>query len=334
MSDSIQFDMNKYRLPRVVACGFVETRSAHLLPLREVAYDGTSDHHLGLTLWGKTSGRAGDVSLLSIEMYRLPKGRAEFDSKVKFFGDERKKWARLPEGVRFGPTILAPQGVPVSWVHDGFPRSGHDVIHAYASQRQAMLIRYRGKKMLDNDLFRRVNRNLSVVEGRWEAAPPACRPRAGLKPGAIERPLKLNVVNEVSEAIQRGYDYLKLKPGRAKPAKVRQAIYDAVDRLIAAKRRVPAEQADDLAIDLGCLWGQSLCDSLGWAWCQLKYGRGPAAYAVVSPDRSFAVAPMAYLLRQIGQRGPGADNTTLLLFNMVEAGAVPRSRPQAYKMLG
>lgn len=259
-----------------------------------------------------------------------------FDRELEFFSAGKTKRARLPEGVNFELTTLAPKGAPSSWKHDAFPRGGHDIIHTYASDRYAMLIRYRGKAMIENALFRRVNRNLRVVDGQWDLTPPQCQLRKGLKPGAIERPLKVSVVKEISEAVRQAHAYLNLNPAEASanPETVQRFICDAVDKLIAAKHRVSGKVRQDLAIGLGCLWGQTLCDALGWQWRSLKYRRNPAVYAVVSPDRSCAVAPLHYMSRQITQQSASADNTTLLLFNMIKENAIGQPRPRGYRMLG
>ena len=327
-----EISMDAYQLPPVLQCGFLEIRSADALPASKVIHSGLSDDKLSLTFWG--DAERDSAVLVSIQMYRLPEGRAEFDRNVIFFSDTRKKWARLPEGVKTTAATLAPVGVPASWKHDGFPRSGHDMIHTFTSDRHALLIRYLGGKMLDNPLFRLVNENLRVVEDQWELAPPQCTRREGGEPGAIERPLTDDVIKEISDAVQRGYLHLGLTPEQGDARVVPQAILKAVDRVLSAKKRVPSEQVESLAIDLGCLWAQCLCDSVGWRWCELTYDGEQPTFAVVSPDGAHAVAPTPFLLRQLSQRGRRAENTILLLFNTIAAGSLPAARPNGYTRLG
>lgn len=70
--------MSEYQLPPHFSCGFIEIEFADKLPLCEVVYSRNSGSHISLTFWGKTSGQAGAVSLLSIQMRCLPEERAEF----------------------------------------------------------------------------------------------------------------------------------------------------------------------------------------------------------------------------------------------------------------
>jgi hypothetical protein len=332
MPDLLQIDVRENRLDPTIRCGFLEIAAADKLPLAEVVHHtGRADNEISLTFWGKPSPGAEGATLLSIRMLRLPERRAEFDRQVAFFGEERKKWARLRDGSKLDTAALTAQGVPTTWRHDAFPRSRHDVIHTYVSDRHAMLIRYLGD-LPDVPLFQRVNKNLRVIEGQWELAPPAYVPRS-TKPGATERPLPADVAREIEEAARRARTTLKLT-AKSTPAATLQAILAAVERQIAGPKRPPEAETENLAIDLGCLWAQTVCDALGWQWCELKYPKRPATYAIVTPDRSHAIVPMAYMARQLDQRGPSADNTTLLLFNMLKANRLPPARPKSYKPLG
>jgi hypothetical protein len=332
MSNLLQIDMSENRLDPTIRCGVLEITAADKLPLVEVVHHtGRADNEISLTFWGKPPQGAEGATLLSIQMFRLPGEHAEFDRLVDFFSDKRKKWARLRDGSKLDPAALTAKGVPMTWRHDAFPRSRRDVIHTYISDRHAMLIRYLGD-LPDVALFHRVNKNLRVIEGQWELAPPGYAPRSN-EPGATERPLPADVAKEIDEAARRASATLKLT-AKSTPAATLEAILAAVDREMSKRKRPPQSEAEDLALDLGCLWAQTVCDIAGWQWCELKYPERPVTYAIVNPDRSRAIVPMAYMARQINQRGPTADNTTLLLFNTLKANKLPPTRPKSYKMLG
>jgi hypothetical protein len=152
-------------LPQEVHIGFVELKGAHRFPLSEV-FVTLSANEISFTLKGDTEAPWADRSLVSITMFRLPKGRSEFNEQVAWFSEGRKKRVRLPEGDEFNPSMLAVRNAPISWIHDGFARSGHDFIHTYESDRHAMLIRYmsRAGTMLDHPLLRPVHKNLRILE--------------------------------------------------------------------------------------------------------------------------------------------------------------------------
>jgi hypothetical protein len=115
---------------------------------------------------------------------------------------------------------------------------------------------------------------------------------------------------------------------------VQQAIYEAVDRVIASPKRLASRRVEDLAIDLGCLWGQTVCDAKGWTWCALNMESGKKSYVVGDPKRSHVVAPMDFLLRMLRKRGENAENTTLLLYNMIMAGELEKGVSKSYRVVG
>ena len=93
------------------------------------------------------------------------------------------------------------------------------------------------------------------------------------------------------------------------------------------------EAQQDHAIALGCLWGQTVCDALGWEWCLVKKGDAKI-FSVASPNRSHFVPPMQFLQDQIRRRGADAEITTLLLFNVLVAGDLPPARARDLHPLG
>ena len=89
----------------------------------------------------------------------------------------------------------------------------------------------------------------------------------------------------------------------------------------------------DLAVNLGCLWGQTVCDGLDWQWCCLMLGDGRETYVVVTPNRSHIVAPMDFVLEQLQKRLP-EENTSMLLYDMLKGKAFGKAKAKAYLHVG
>ena len=89
----------------------------------------------------------------------------------------------------------------------------------------------------------------------------------------------------------------------------------------------------DLAVNLGCLWGQTVCDELGWEWCCLMLGVGRETYVIVTPNRSHMVSPMDFVLEQLQKRLP-EENTSMLLFNMLKGKKFGSAKPNSYMHVG
>ena len=149
-----------------------------------------------------------------------------------------------------------------------------------------------------------------------------------------DRPLKAREQREVSQAIIQGYACLKLDPTKTKPARVQETLHEFIHSLIESKKKLSAEKATELSVNLGCLWGQTVCDALGWEWCRATIDR-EGIFAIAAPDRSHLVPPMHFIQKQLRKRGaPEAANTSLLLFNMLKARSFPPAHPKAYCVLG
>lgn len=99
--------------------------------------------------------------------------------------------------------------------------------------------------------------------------------------------------------------------------------------------REPAEHEscdpDTMAIDLGLLWGQMLCEAKGWEWRTLTYPDGGKSLAVCSPDLSHQVNPINFIFARVVD--PSKPNTCLLLFNMIVAGKAPMAAPGSLGLL-
>jgi hypothetical protein len=86
-------------------------------------------------------------------------------------------------------------------------------------------------------------------------------------------------------------------------------------------------------VNLGCVWGQTVCDSLkGWEWCYATVD-GDDFFAVAAPDRSLLVAPMNFIFEQLKKRLPD-ENTSMLAFNMLLAVSYGKQKRGAYITVG
>jgi len=146
-----------------------------------------------------------------------------------------------------------------------------------------------------------------------------------------DRPLTAAEAKDIRQSVARGYKFLKLKP-ETPVEKVQEAICKAIDAVCLGKKKATPKLVEDMGLNLGCLWGQTVCEKLGWEWCYLM-AHGDEGFAVVPPDRSYAIEPMNLVFTQLHKRQP-EDNTSLLVFNMVVGGALEKQKPRAYITFG
>jgi hypothetical protein len=151
------------------------------------------------------------------------------------------------------------------------------------------------------------------------------------KPKNSDRPLTAAEAKDIRLSIARGYKHLKLNP-HTSAEKVQEAICAAIDAVCLGKKKATAKTVEDMGLNLGCLWGHTICDKLGWDWCYMT-AHGDEGFAIVPPDRSYAIEPMSYVFTQLHRRPP-EDNTSLLLFNMVVGGSLEKAKRGAYITVG
>jgi hypothetical protein len=145
-----------------------------------------------------------------------------------------------------------------------------------------------------------------------------------------DRPLKASEAEDVRVCIERAYEHIKLKPGAA-VMRVQKAMRDVVDAVNLGKKKLPKKTQEDFGIELGCLWGQTVCDALGWEWCMATVD-GYTALVVASRNRSHVVPVLQFMCTQVEKRPP-EENTSLLLFNMLKArslGSFGKAKAGAY----
>jgi hypothetical protein len=149
----------------------------------------------------------------------------------------------------------------------------------------------------------------------------------------FDRPLSASEAKDVRLSIARAYKTLKLDAKKATAEKTQKAIQKVIDPIFLQKKKVSAKTLEDLGVNLGCLWGQTICDRLeGWEWCYATVN-GNDFFAVAAPDRSILIAPMNFVFEQLQKRLP-EENTSMLAFNMLVAGSYGKHKPGAYVTVG
>src|SRR5712692_5753420 len=94
-----------------------------------------------------------------------------------------------------------------------------------------------------------------------------------------DRPLTADEEKDIRLSIVRGYKHLKLRPKCATAEQTQKAMCAVIDAVCLGKKKVARKVIEDMGINLGCLWGQTICDKLGWQWC----------YATAHGEESFAI---------------------------------------------
>jgi hypothetical protein len=141
--------------------------------------------------------------------------------------------------------------------------------------------------------------------------------------------LKDNVREEIASYTKAGRRALRLNT-QTKPKRVQAAIQTRIDNFRKRKRHTEKE-AEDAALLLGCLWGQTLCDEMGWEWIALRQGKR-SLYGVASPKRESVALPMQHILSLF--KNPDEEANTLLLYNMIRTGEMTVSLPKSYTIIG
>src|SRR3569833_510571 len=97
---------------------------------------------------------------------------------------------------------------------------------------------------------------------------------------------------------------------------------------LARFRKIEGPDPEQLAFDLGVLWGDQLVRAMGWEWAKVIYSNADV-YGVVNPDRSLAVLTVNFLGSCL--KNPKVDCTAMLSYNMLMAGKdTPSMPPQSY----
>ena len=134
--------------------------------------------------------------------------------------------------------------------------------------------------------------------------------------------------DEEAELTTRFAAALELIPVQGDDADFLIAGLNIVVEAVRAGRPVPRPR-DELAADLGVLWGDELCRVAGWTWCHITLETGLEDAAVCPADQSLVVLPVHYIHRAFSD----AERQPLVLFRQILDGAVT-APPSTLLMLG
>jgi hypothetical protein len=146
-----------------------------------------------------------------------------------------------------------------------------------------------------------------------------------------DRPLTEDERQEVAGYITDALRVTGLSMGEAAPDRIQVVIRETIDLFRSLQESDRAAVLDDAALRLGCLWGQSVCDRLGWEWASVRLGREWEDYGVVTPGRSHVIFPVRYIRELLAD--PERDPTSLALYNMLKVGSLPPAEPGSYQVL-
>lgn len=128
--------------------------------------------------------------------------------------------------------------------------------------------------------------------------------------------------NEIERTINHAIKTFHIK-GIDDGKRIVQQIYEIVEKILET-HSIPKEYNDieDVAVELGTLYGHALCLAYGWKWMFLGKSAEDASINVVSGDRQYSHMPLVFMYRILLEENVGIDgtndNTVLLLFNMIE----------------
>jgi hypothetical protein len=154
------------------------------------------------------------------------------------------------------------------------------------------------------------------------------RPKPTLPEKKRERPLDEDEEAEVRGQIENAREIMSIEPD-ASPDEIQRVIYEELQRVQSGHVEFDDQEKENIALGLGCLWGQSVCDQLGWRWANITVGE-TEGIGIIAPDRSLVTYPMSFINRFV--QDPDSDLTSLLLYNMLKAGEF-KAEPDAFQVV-
>lgn len=151
-----------------------------------------------------------------------------------------------------------------------------------------------------------------------------------------ERSLTIEERDEVKYFVAEGLHILGFESNGSEPADIVRAIHEHIDQ---QRAMLPDLSVDDIVDDIaktmlrmGCLWGQQVCRHYNWEWgCLTQVFDTQEEYAVVAPDRSFVIFPLALIKKLLDE--PTRENTIITLFEALQQPQAVQSVPGMYSIL-
>jgi len=325
-----QIDLSDAKLAKEFSMGCLNFKGAHLWPLSHFVWQGSSKE-VGATFFCLDLEGWEDISLLRVEVFRLPKAKDELAERVEWYHRDRKKRRiRIADGDLFDESLLHFKAFDESWEQDSFATSKGQVIRIYQTKKLAVVFRFLAGSgtLLDHPVFKRAVKNLSIDTNQWAIDPPDVVEKTQRKNRIAETSLSEEEQSEMWQIVAAVLKRLKLKSSKS-PARL-QKIEQEISDLRKQKKQTQDEQVD-AAIELGSLVGQTFCWDFNWEWCHLTE-KGEDEYCIVSPDRSLSIAPVDWIFELITNKRRAINCE--LTYNLVESGRLPPSRPNAFARIG
>jgi hypothetical protein len=146
-----------------------------------------------------------------------------------------------------------------------------------------------------------------------------------------DRPLNEDERREIGHWVAVGLQNIDVGATEQAADVVQDALRRTIDGMRGWDNDLRAVKLETASLIIGCLWGQTVCDRLGWEWAVVRLGPEWEGFGVVSPNRSHVVFPLQYVRQLLADLN--RDQTSLLLYNMLKAGSLPPAEPGAYQVI-
>lgn len=144
-----------------------------------------------------------------------------------------------------------------------------------------------------------------------------------------DRPVNTHERAKLSGFIQSAMKHIGAERASSPhPDKLVELISQAIDLY----RNLDAPRRQEASVSLGTLWGQILCDQLGWTWVSLKLDSKTEVFGIVSPNRSHVIYPMHHVNALLFD--PSMEQNSLSLYNDLKARKLPPSNDHGYTVIG
>lgn len=321
------FDLTGAVLQKQFSLGCLTFRNAHLWRLSHFVWDVTRNV-AGATFFGDLKAPWDDANLLRVEIYRLPKSLKEFSERLEWYSKDRKSRAvKIADGRLFDKSMLHLNAFGDEWDCDSFALSKGEIIRIYRSPQLAIIFRFlaRSGTLLDHPIFKRLAKDVSFDPKCWEEKAPAVTEK-GKRNKVEDSPLPADEMDELKQIMKSAEKRLGITSKTSHTQRL-----ELVELEIEKHRKVKGvtqEANVQLAIELGAVIGQCFCEQLSWEWRRVKVGREPATVCVCCPERRLVLSPGALVLDLLSSKKQPVN--CLLTFNMIVAGMLPPTRPDAY----
>lgn len=325
-----QVDLSDVKLVKEFGMGCLTVKGAHLWPLDHIVWESSAST-VGCTFFSEGMQAPWEkLSLLRIEVFKLPKAKSELADRIKWYTRDRKKRRiKVSDGMLFDESMLHAKTLPEEWERDALIRSKGEIIQIYTSKKFAVIFRFMAKSgsMLDHPIFKRVTRNIHFDAAQWEKeVPNIIEPKSKSKRFS-ETSLSQESEDELWQCV--GTAMKRMNLARVKDAAERMGAIELEIEAARSNKSLDDDQLTELAIELGCFAGQLFCWELDWEWRVVEDTKdGKKTEAVCSKNRALAIDPIDWVYSLITNKKRPCNCT--LLFNMIKAGRLPPSRPNAY----